>query len=177
MSHSSASTPSRDPRPWALGIPGRDSFRAAAGLHRGRLSLPRALRPGSAGGRNLRDTEIEVSRREKTMTSNNTTSVLEEQDSAVRAVFGGVSRAGADGDAEAFTGWYADHATVILPALYLPGSDALRASMAAAFAGPLKGSRRSHEGQSTRFRDDGTAIRISNTATVFPAAAKPPAAP
>ena len=49
------------------------------------------------------------------MISNNSTSVLAGQDSAIRAVFDEVSSAWGDGDADAFAGWYADDATVILP--------------------------------------------------------------
>jgi uncharacterized protein (TIGR02246 family) len=109
------------------------------------------------------------------MISNNSTSVLAGQDSAIRAVFDEVSSAWGDGDADAFAGWYADDATVILPGFYLPGKDAVRASMAAAFAGPLKGSRRIHQVQSIRHLGVGAAIAISNSATVFPGEAEPPA--
>jgi uncharacterized protein (TIGR02246 family) len=109
------------------------------------------------------------------MTSNNTTSVLAGPDSAIRAVFDEVSSAWGDGDADAFTGWYADGATVILPGFYLPDKDAIRASMAAAFAGPLKGSRRIHQVQNIRHLGAGTAIVISDSATVFPGEAEPAA--
>lgn len=106
------------------------------------------------------------------MTSNITPSVLAGPDSAVRAVFDEVSSAWRDGDADAFAEWYADDATVILPGFYLPGKDAIRASMAAAFAGPLKGSRRIHQVQGIRHLGDGTVIVISDSATVFPGEAE-----
>jgi uncharacterized protein (TIGR02246 family) len=109
------------------------------------------------------------------MTSSNTPSVLAGPDSALRGVFDEVSSAWGDGDADAFTRWYADDATVILPGFYLPGKDAIRASMAAAFAGPLTGSRRIHQVRSIRHLGTGTAVVISDSATVFPGEAEPAA--
>jgi uncharacterized protein (TIGR02246 family) len=107
------------------------------------------------------------------MTSNNATAVqagdLENAaaSSDIRAMFGEVSRAWADGDADRFVGRYAEDATVIFPGTYLPGRDAIRAAMAAAFAGPLKASRRIHDLQAIRFPVDRTAVVISNSVTVF----------
>jgi uncharacterized protein (TIGR02246 family) len=108
------------------------------------------------------------------MTSNNATAAVQAGDlenaadsSDIRAVFGEVSRAWADGDADAFVSRYAKDATVIFPGVYLPGKDAIRAAMAAAFAGPLNGSRRIHELQSIRFPGRGTAVVISDSATAF----------
>jgi uncharacterized protein (TIGR02246 family) len=109
------------------------------------------------------------------MTSNNATSVLAEEDSAVRAVFGEVSRAWADGDADAFARWYTENATAVLPGFYLQDNNAVRTSMGVAFAGPLKGSRRIHDVRSIRFLSDSMAIVISNSATVFPGEAEAPA--
>ena len=100
------------------------------------------------------------------MTASNTTAPGTSQDSAIRAVFVQTSRAWADGDGEAFAAWYAPDATVILPGVYLPGQDAIREAMAAAFAGPLKNTRRIHEVHSIRFTDPGTAIVITDSATV-----------
>jgi uncharacterized protein (TIGR02246 family) len=106
------------------------------------------------------------------MASNNATSAPAGEDSAVRAVFGELSRAWADGDADAFTRWYTDEATAILPGFYLRDNNAIRTGMAAAFAGPLKGSARIHRVQGIRFLSDGTAIVISDSATVFPGEAE-----
>jgi uncharacterized protein (TIGR02246 family) len=96
-------------------------------------------------------------------------------DSAVRAVFVEVSRAWAEGDAEAFARCYADEATAILPGLLLPDRNAISTAMAPAFAGPLHGSRRVHELRGVRFLGDTTAIVISRSATVMPGEAEPPA--
>jgi uncharacterized protein (TIGR02246 family) len=107
------------------------------------------------------------------MTSNNATAVqagdLENAaaSSEIRAVFSEVSQAWTDGDADAFAGRYAEDATVIFPGTYLPGQDAIRAAMAAAFAGPLKGSRRIHDLRAIRFPGDRTAVVISDSATVL----------
>jgi uncharacterized protein (TIGR02246 family) len=64
-----------------------------------------------------------------------------DREKAVLATFEATSRAWADGDAHAFAAWYADDATVILPGFNLNGKADIDGSMAAAFAGPLKGSR------------------------------------
>jgi uncharacterized protein (TIGR02246 family) len=109
------------------------------------------------------------------MTTSNTAGPGTDQDSAIQAVFAQTSRAWADGDGEAFAAAYAPDATVILPGIYLPGQDAIRVAMAAAFAGPLKNTRRIHEVQSIRFTDPGTAIVITGSVTVPPGAPQPAA--
>jgi uncharacterized protein (TIGR02246 family) len=92
------------------------------------------------------------------MTSN-ATSVRD--DSAVRAVLDDVYAAWAGGDADAFVARYAQNASAVLPGSWLQGREAIRATMADAFAGPLKGSKGVHEVQSVRFPARGTAIVIS----------------
>jgi uncharacterized protein (TIGR02246 family) len=86
---------------------------------------------------------------------------------AVHALVEAVSSAWAGGDAAAFADYYAEEATAILPGFYLPDKEAIGTSMAAAFAGPLNGSRRIHRVQSVRFPGEGTAIVISRSATAF----------
>jgi uncharacterized protein (TIGR02246 family) len=80
----------------------------------------------------------QLNQKGNTMTASNTTTAGTSQDSAIRAVFARTSRAWANGDGEAFAAWYAPDATVILPGVYLPGQDAIREAMAAAFAGPQR---------------------------------------
>jgi uncharacterized protein (TIGR02246 family) len=109
------------------------------------------------------------------MTSNTAIPVLAGQDGAIRAVFDEVSSAWADGNADEFIASYAEEATVILPGIYLAGRDAIRASMRAAFAGPLSGSRRIHRVRSIRHVGIGTAVAVSNSATVFQGEDEPPA--
>jgi uncharacterized protein (TIGR02246 family) len=87
---------------------------------------------------------------------------------AVRAVIDSASKAWAAGDAEAFVGNYAADATAILPGFTLIGRAAIRTAMAAAFDGPLKGTRRIHEMRSVRFLDDTTAVVITRSTTEPP---------
>jgi uncharacterized protein (TIGR02246 family) len=98
-----------------------------------------------------------------------------DREKAVLATFEATSRAWADGDARAFAAWYADDATVILPGFNLSGKADIDASMAAAFAGPLKGSRRLHDARSVRFLDRDTAIVITRSETAFPGEDSAPA--
>jgi uncharacterized protein (TIGR02246 family) len=107
------------------------------------------------------------------MTINADTSALAGEDSAVRAVFGELSKAWATGDADAFAGWFTEEATAVLPGFYLSDKDAIRAGMSVAFAGPLRGSRRSHQVLSVRLLDAGTAIVISDSSTAFPTGTGP----
>jgi uncharacterized protein (TIGR02246 family) len=101
------------------------------------------------------------------------TAIPDGDEGALRAVLDAVSSAWADGDASAFVEWYAKDATAILPGYYLQGKDGVRASMAAAFAGPLKASRRIHAIQSARFLGTDAAIVISKSNTAFPGEAEP----
>ena len=107
------------------------------------------------------------------MTSNNATSVL--NDSAVRAVLDGVYAAWADNDADAFVAPYAERATAVLPGSYLRNKEAIRATMASVFAGPLKGSRAIHDVQSIRFVGADAAIVISKGAVLLAGQTEPAA--
>ncbi|MFD0683915.1 SgcJ/EcaC family oxidoreductase [Actinomadura fibrosa] len=83
----------------------------------------------------------------------------------VRAVFDGVSEAWRAGDVDEFAAAYSEDATATLPGFHLRGRENIRAAMADAFAGPLKGTRRVHEVQSTRHLDDDTVIAITRSGT------------
>jgi uncharacterized protein (TIGR02246 family) len=85
------------------------------------------------------------------------------------AVIDSVSEAWAAGDAKAFVGSYAEDATAILPGFTLIGRPAIETAMAAAFDGPLKGTRRLHQVQSVRPLGDTTAIVITRSTTEPPA--------
>jgi len=111
--------------------------------------------------------KLESHEEREIMTSNNATSVLVEDDTAVRAVLDDVYAAWADNDADAFAASYAEDATAVLPGSYLKDKEAVRATMAAVFAGPLKGSSAIHEVQSIRFPGTGTAIVISKGAVLL----------
>ena len=103
-----------------------------------------------------------------------TTTLVPDREAAVRAVFDETSKAWAEGDADAFAARYATDATVILPGRSLPGQDAIQTAMAAAFAGPLKNSRRIHRVRAVRFTDPGTAIVITDSITALPGDPEPP---
>jgi uncharacterized protein (TIGR02246 family) len=85
--------------------------------------------------------------------SNPTDSVV----SVIRAVYD----AWADGDAAAFAKLYTDDATVVQPGVRKKTNDEIRTTMAAGFAGPLKGSRVVDEPQSIRFLGLDTAVVIT----------------
>ena len=98
----------------------------------------------------------------------------EQPHEAVLATFTTMSDAWALMDAAQFAACYADDATVIGPGIFLRGKDGISGSMAAAFAGPLKGSRRPHSAQSVRFLSGDTAIVVTESATLFPGEAEAP---
>jgi|SRR5580658_531132 uncharacterized protein (TIGR02246 family) len=93
---------------------------------------------------------------------------------AVLAAFETMSDAWAGQDAARFAACYADDATVIGPGIYLRGKEDINGSMAAAFAGPLKGSTRPHSAQSVRFLSGDAAVVVTNSATIFPGEAQAP---
>lgn len=93
---------------------------------------------------------------------------------AVLATFKTMSDAWALMDAAQFAACYANDATVIGPGIYLRGKDDINASMAAAFAGPLKHSLRQHSAHSLRFLSGDTAVAVTESATTFPGEAEAP---
>jgi uncharacterized protein (TIGR02246 family) len=99
------------------------------------------------------------------MTATTATSTTDER--AVRAVLDAVYTAWADNDADAFVAPYDPDATAVHTGTVMPNRDAIRATMAAGFAGPLKGSEGIHEVQSVRFVGADTAIVISRGAIRF----------
>ena len=92
----------------------------------------------------------------------------------VTAVFDATSSAWADGDAHAFTDWYAEDATVILPGFSLRGRADIQANMGEAFAGALKGSKRRHEVRDVRLLGGETALVVTRSVTLFPGETEPP---
>ncbi|NUO61106.1 MAG: SgcJ/EcaC family oxidoreductase [Hamadaea sp.] len=98
----------------------------------------------------------------------------DDEQRALLALFAETSSAWSDGDGGAFADRYAEDATVILPGVHLRGRAEIRTSMGAAFAGPLKGSRRVHVPQSVRFLTEDVAVVVTRSATAFPGEADPP---
>lgn len=93
---------------------------------------------------------------------------LDREHEDLLAVFDTMSSAWEAGDAAKFADCYTDDATVVGPGIYLRGRDHIRQSMAGAFGGPLKGSRRPHQPQSTRLLGADTAIVVTRSDTVLP---------
>jgi uncharacterized protein (TIGR02246 family) len=111
--------------------------------------------------------------REEIMTTTNDSFV--NADRAVRAVLDEVYDAWAENDPDAFVAPYAEGATALLPGTYLQNKNAIRATMADVFAGPLKGSKGIHDVQSIRFIGAGAAIVISKGAILMEGATEPAA--
>jgi uncharacterized protein (TIGR02246 family) len=89
------------------------------------------------------------------------------RDREVLTVLDGVYRAWADHDADAFVAAYTEDATSILSGSYSAGRAATRERMAAAFAGPLKGSRVRDEVQSVRHLGADAAIVVSRSVVLM----------
>jgi uncharacterized protein (TIGR02246 family) len=71
-------------------------------------------------------------------------------------------------DADEFVAVYLDDATVVQPGVHEKNRQEIRTTMAAGFAGPLKGSRIVDTPQDVRFVNDETAIVVSEGGIVFP---------
>jgi uncharacterized protein (TIGR02246 family) len=95
-------------------------------------------------------------------------------ESAVHAVLDAVY-AGAENDADAFVAPYAADATAVHSGTAMEDRDAIRATMATVFDGPLKGSRGIHDVQRIRFVGADTAIVLSKGAILFAAQTEPAA--
>lgn len=92
----------------------------------------------------------------------------EEDEAAIQAVLDKSYRAWAAGDAAGMVADYTVDATAILPGSRRDGRDAIRESMAQAFAGPLKGTSTSNKQLSLRFVGRDAAIVVSESGILFP---------
>ncbi|GGP99062.1 uncharacterized protein (TIGR02246 family) [Actinomadura coerulea] len=91
---------------------------------------------------------------------------MHSDETAVREVFERLYKAWGDGDADAFADFYVEDATVVMPGVFNRGREAVRGYMAAAFDGPLKGSRAVDEPQDVRVYGD-TAIVVSRAGIIM----------
>ncbi|MEU4823363.1 SgcJ/EcaC family oxidoreductase [Actinomadura citrea] len=91
---------------------------------------------------------------------------MNSDETAVREVFERLYKAWGDGDADAFADLYVEDATVVMPGVFNQGREAVRGYMAAAFDGPLKGSRGVDEPQDVRVHGD-TAIVVSRAGIIM----------
>jgi uncharacterized protein (TIGR02246 family) len=95
-----------------------------------------------------------------------------QDEAAVRAVIDGVYAAWTANDPDAFVTEYAEDVTAALPGTYLVGREAVRETMRAMFAGPLRGCRSRHEVLGVRVLGD-TAIVTSRGTVVLADRAEP----
>ncbi len=79
------------------------------------------------------------------------------------------------GDADAFSELYTDDATVVQPGIHKRNRDDIRTTMAAGFAGPLKGSRVLDEPQSVRFLGSDNAVVITEGGVLMAGQSEVPA--
>ncbi len=102
------------------------------------------------------------------MTSKTTTAGSDADRQAVLDVLARLYRAWEAGDAETFVADYTDDASVIQPGVYEKDREEIRTNIAAAFAGPLNGSRVAAHPVDVRFLTDDTAIVVSEDGIIFP---------
>jgi uncharacterized protein (TIGR02246 family) len=103
-----------------------------------------------------------------TTTSTTTTAPSGADRQAILDVLTAVYKAWAANDAEAFVAGYTEDATVVQPGVYKKDREEIRATMAAAFAGPLRGSRATDHPAAIRFLAADTAVVISEGGIIFP---------
>jgi uncharacterized protein (TIGR02246 family) len=102
------------------------------------------------------------------MTSTTTTAGSDADRQAVLEPLAALYRAWEANDAEAFVADYTDDASVIQPGVYEKDREQIRTAMAAAFAGPLNGSRVASRPLNVRFLTGDTAIVVSEDGIIFP---------
>jgi uncharacterized protein (TIGR02246 family) len=102
------------------------------------------------------------------MTSTTTTAGSDADRQAVLEPLAALYRAWEANDAEAFVADYTDDASVIQPGVYEKDREQIRTAMAAAFAGPLHGSRATDQPVDVRFLTDDIAIVVSEGGIIFP---------
>ncbi len=97
-------------------------------------------------------------------------------EAAIRAVLDDSYRAWAAGDADGMVTAYTDDASAIMPGSLRDGRETIRGSMAAAFAGPLKGTTTVDKQLSVRFLGTDVAIVLSESGILFPGQSEVPEA-
>jgi uncharacterized protein (TIGR02246 family) len=113
---------------------------------------------------------IATPRREtrRSMTSKTSTTASDVDQQAVSDVLNRLYEAWEANDPEEFVADYLDDASVVQPGIYKKGREEIRTTMAAGFAGPLRGSRVISHPQDIRFLTDETAIVVSEDGILFP---------
>ena len=101
------------------------------------------------------------------MTSKTSTTASQADRQAVLDVLKRGYEAWEANDAEAFVADYLDDASVVQPGIYKKGREEIRTTMAAGFAGPLRGSRAFDHPQDVRFLTDDAAVVVSEGGIIF----------
>ena len=96
-------------------------------------------------------------------------------EAAIQAVLEESYKAWTAGDADAMVADYTEDATAIMPGSLRDGREAVRQSMALAFAGPLGNTSTVNEQLSLRFMGDDAAIAVSESGILFPGQTEVPA--
>jgi len=91
-----------------------------------------------------------------------------EDETAIQTVLENSYQAWAAGDAAGMVADYTADATAIMPGSLRDGRDAIRESMAQAFAGPLKDTSIYSKQLGRRFVGEGTAVVVSESGILFP---------
>jgi uncharacterized protein (TIGR02246 family) len=102
------------------------------------------------------------------MTSTPTTAGSAVDRQAILDVLAGLYQAWEANDADAFVADYTDDASVVQPGVYKKDREEIRSTMAAAFAGPLRGSRATDHPADVRLLTADTAVVISEGGIIFP---------
>jgi uncharacterized protein (TIGR02246 family) len=95
------------------------------------------------------------------------TMLTEERSETVLNVIHAVYDAWTNNDADEFAALYTEDATVVQPGIFKTNREVVRTTMAAGFAGPLKGSRVHDEPQSVRFLGPDVAIVITEGSVIM----------
>lgn len=90
-----------------------------------------------------------------------------EDQAAIQAVMADSYQAWSAGDADGMVAGYTEDATAIMPGSLRDGREAIRASMALAFAGPLANTSTADEQRSIRFVGRDAAIVVSESGILF----------
>jgi uncharacterized protein (TIGR02246 family) len=101
------------------------------------------------------------------MTSKTTTAGSDADRQAVLDVLARLYQAWEAGDAKAFVADYTEDASVIQPGVYEKDREEIRTTIAAAFTGPLNGSRVAARPVDVRFLTGDTAIVVSEDGIIF----------
>ena len=100
--------------------------------------------------------------------------VRQADESAIRTVMEDSYRAWAAGDADGMVAAYTDDASAIMPGALRDSREAIRETMAAAFAGPLRDTSTYNKQLSVRFLGADAAVVLSESGILFPGQAEVP---